>query len=90
MSELDVRAAGEHAYEAEVVSADGATTTSQVAVETDVLVELGATDADEPLVVRRALELVLEVGGALPERTSLGALGRDYPALLPELGRSWR
>jgi len=93
MADLDVRAAGEGLYEADVVAADGQGSRHLIEADAAALDRLHATAADEPFVVRRALELVLRRsdGVGLAERATLTELDAAYPGVLSELDDlGWR
>ena len=82
-SELDITADGEHRYRAQA-GEDGPT--YHVTVTQAVLDELHLTDADEPTLVRKALEvLATQDAGALPREFSLEDAERTYPGLLEQV-----
>jgi hypothetical protein len=76
--DLDVTADGTHAYAARLGDR-----TVRVTVEDETLAELGLTAVEEPLLVRRTLELLPPetVAGLAPEvtLTQLGAHVHDWP-----------
>lgn len=81
-SELDVTADGEHRYRAR--TGDGRSYT--VTVTAGVLDELHLADADEPTLVRKALELlVAQDAGELPASFTLEDAERLYPGLLEQV-----
>jgi len=86
VSDLDIRADGEHRYLAEVTDEDGASSEYTVEVPESLLDELNLEPADEPLLVRSALELLLaKHGEALGNSFGLDEAVRAYPGFLDEL-----
>lgn len=86
MPDLDVRAGGEHVYDVVVTDDDGSSREYRVTVPEFLLAQLGAEDADEPTVVRRALELLLDQqGGAMPPQFSLDQAEETYPGFCDQL-----
>ena len=85
---IDVTADGKHAYQAEV---DGVT--RRVVVKEPLLSELGLTAVEEPLVVRRTLELA-HAQGSFPagegdlDLEQLGASVDGFPATVIALLRT--
>jgi hypothetical protein len=76
---IDVTADGAHAYRAEV---DGVV--RRVVVDEPLLDRLGLTAVEEPLLVRRTLELAADQGGLAPGEgdlalSSLGATITGFP-----------
>lgn len=86
MADLDVRAAGEHAYDVTVTENDGAASDYRVSVPGSWLERLGLDDTDEPLLVRSALELLLDGhGGQLTRTFTLDDAERSYPGFYARL-----
>lgn len=86
MSHLDIRADGEHRYRADVTGADGKPSQYVVQVPESLLDELNLEPADEPLLVRTALDLLLaKHGEALGTTFSLDEAAQAYPGFLDEL-----
>ncbi|MCI2238859.1 hypothetical protein MO973_28985 [Paenibacillus sp. TRM 82003] len=94
MGAVDVQADGEHRYAATLTTAGGTSSSHVVTCDAGVLEELGATAADEPVLVRRVLEVLVrsadeaEAAGrtpAVPEVVDLRELDRQVPDLLPNL-----
>lgn len=77
MTELDLRASGEHRYDVTLTSATGVQEFTLV-VPTSYLDAL-RTDRDEPTVVRVAVELLDEAGVRLPQEISLDDAERVAP-----------
>lgn len=91
MSDLDVRASGEHTYDV-TVTGDGGTTDDYVLTVPPGYVEAVAPEStDEPRVVRCALELMLaEDGAKVPPRFSLADVEALYPGFDERLAASLR
>jgi hypothetical protein len=86
MPDLDVRAGGEHAYDVTLTHDDGTVREYHVTVPEPLLADLGLDTPDEPLVVRQALELLMERDGAtMPEQFSLADAVRTYPGFADQL-----
>jgi hypothetical protein len=89
MGEIDVRADGEHRYAAALTTADGTTTEHVVVSDPDLLERLHATEAEEPFLVRRVLEVLLEAAensaADVPAVVDLTALDAERPDLLPSV-----
>lgn len=83
-SELDITADGEHRYRTQA-GEDGPV--YRVTVTGAVLEELHLTDADEPTLVRKALEVLATQDGswAVPEDFTLEDAERAYPGLLEQV-----
>ena len=94
MSDLDVRADGEHRYVATTASPDGTGTLEHAVLSApDLLADLGLGPVEEPLLVRRALEQLVRTTqrgpgqprAALPEVIDLPQLHAENPELLRNL-----
>jgi hypothetical protein len=86
VTDLDIRADGEHRYRADVTDAHGATGEYVITVPERLLDELNLETADEPLLVRSALELLLaRHGEVLDADFGLDDAVRTYPHLLDEI-----
>lgn len=94
MGEVDVQADGEHRYAATLTTSGGARSEHVVTCDEEVLEHAGATSAEEPVLVRRVLEVLLraaedaEASGhvaAVPSLIDLRELDRERPELLPGL-----
>ena len=94
MSELDVRADGEHRYAATTTSPDGTGNLEHTVLsDPALLAELGLGRVEEPLLVRRALEQLVRTtqrhgdgaGSALPPVIDLAQLHAEDPDLLRNL-----
>jgi hypothetical protein len=83
---LDVRAAGPHEYAVTITHHSGAETAHSVAVPESLMAELGASAAQEPLLVHASLAFLLEhAPAALPDRFDLDEIGRAIPEYLDEI-----
>ncbi|WP_432482395.1 hypothetical protein [Kineococcus esterisolvens] len=91
---MDVQADGEHRYAATLTTARGASSEHVVTCDEEVLAKAGATTAEEPVLVRRVLEVLVraadeaEAAGetpAVPRVVDLRELDRQHPELLPNL-----
>jgi hypothetical protein len=83
---LDVRADGEHRYAVECVDSSGTVRHYEVECPPALLEELSLEPADEPVLVRCALELLLTTpGDRMPERFSLLEAQDRYPGLVEQL-----
>jgi len=89
VGEIDVRADGEHRYAAALTTNAGSTTEHSVVSDPGLLERLHATDADEPFLVRRVLEVLLDAAenseGDVPPVVDLRALDAERPELLASL-----
>jgi len=86
MSDLDIRADGEHRYLAGLTTDDGTTNEYVVEVPEALLTDLNLEAADEPTLVRTALELLLErPGSQLPRTFSLDDADAAYAGFAEEL-----
>lgn len=78
--ELDITAAGSHAYDVTITHPSGAVTRHDVTVPQQLLADLGVSDAQEPLLLRASLVYLLEHSpAALPDRFGLDEIGRALP-----------
>lgn len=86
MVELDIRAEGEHAYTV-CVTDDRGEREHHALVPESMLDELGVTVTEEPLLVRAAMEYLVErdLEQALPARFALDEIGEAAPDLIPNL-----
>ncbi|MFD0482242.1 hypothetical protein ACFQ46_06515 [Kineococcus sp. GCM10028916] len=91
---IDVSADGEHRYAAVLTTAAGTRTEHLVTSDTALLEKLQATSADEPFLVRRVLEVLLQAEEAaeeaghlpaLPTVIDLTALDAERPDLLASI-----
>lgn len=83
---LDVRADGEHRYAVDMVDVSGTARSYAVECPPALLDELSLERADEPVLVRCALELMLaKPGDPMPERFSLLDAAERYPGFVEEL-----
>jgi hypothetical protein len=87
MPDLDIRAAGAHRYDATVTAEDGTPTEHTVHVPPELLVELGVTEAQEPLLVRASLLYLLERESASSVLAdfSLGDIAQYFPGYPTEI-----
>lgn len=86
MSDLDIRADGEHRYLVSVTADDGSTTEYTVEVPQSLVDELNLEAPDEPAMVRTALDLLLErSGAALGTTFCLDDAEIAYPGFLDQL-----
>lgn len=77
---LDIRAADPHCYDVSIRHQSGAQTEHQVSVNRDLLDGLGLSAAQEPVLVRTALTLLLEHSPAsLPDRFDLADVRTALP-----------
>ncbi len=87
--EIDVRADGEHRYRAVLETSSGERTEHLVTSDAELLERIQATEAEEPFLVRRVLEVLLETvessGGEVPAVVDLRELDRERPELLPSV-----
>ncbi|NIZ92640.1 hypothetical protein [Kineococcus rubinsiae] len=94
MSDVDVRADGEHRYLAAITTAAGRRTEHVVASDPQLLEELRMTAAEEPFLVRQVVDLLARAadageqdgsGATVPEVIDLRELDRERPDLLASL-----
>lgn len=94
MGDVDVQADGEHRYAATLTTAGGVSSRHVVTCDPELLERLMATRADEPVLVRRVLEVLVEAAdraesdgnlAAVPTVVDLRELDRERPDLLPSL-----
>ncbi|MEZ0164934.1 hypothetical protein AB2L27_09170 [Kineococcus sp. LSe6-4] len=87
--DIDVWADGEHRYRAVLETSAGRRSEHVVTSDADLLERIHATDAEEPFLVRRVLEVLLDAaetsGGDVPEVVDLRELDRERPELLPSV-----
>ncbi|WP_432541669.1 hypothetical protein [Kineococcus sp. SYSU DK002] len=85
---IDLVADGEHRYLATLRGSDGTRTEHVVTSDPDLLERVAVTPAEEPFLVRRVVEVLLETaetsGGTVPAVVDL----RELDAARPELLRS--
>jgi hypothetical protein len=88
MPDLDIRAAGAQRYDATVTAEDGTQTEHTVHVPPELLVELGVTEAQEPLLVRASLLYLLErePASAILAEFSLDVIPRYFPDYRTDIG----
>lgn len=83
---LDIRAADPHVYDVTITHPSGATTTHRVTVPESLMAELGASAAQEPLLLRASLAYLLEhEPSGLPDRFDLDEIGRAIPEFTEEI-----
>ena len=83
---LDITAAGRHVYDVTITHQSGATTAHQVTVPESLLAELRLSAAQEPLLVRASLVVLLEHDpAAVPERFTLDEVGAAIPEYRDEI-----
>lgn len=75
--EIDVVADGEHRYAAVLTTSAGTRTEHVVTSDPDLLAKLSVTDAEEPFLVRRVLELLLDAAEAAEAAEGTGNAGGD-------------
>ena len=84
--DIDVRADGEHRYRAVLETSDGRRSEHLVTSDAELLERVHATAAEEPFLVRRVLEVLLDTvetsGGEVPAVVDLRELDRERPELL--------
>ncbi|MGI4895612.1 MAG: hypothetical protein ACRYF3_10925 [Janthinobacterium lividum] len=94
MGDVDVKAAGEHRYSASLTTAGGSRSEHVVTTDPQLLERLQATRAEEPILVRRLLEVFVAAADqaerdgnptAVPTLIDLGELDRERPDLLASL-----
>ena len=85
-ADLDISAAGEHRYDVTIGHPSGASTRHVVDVPESLLSELGASAAQEPLLVRASLVYLLQHDpSSLPERFDLAEIGAAIPGYREEI-----
>lgn len=83
---LDIRAAGQHEYTVTITHPSGAETTHRVVVPETLMAGLGASAAQEPLLVHASLTFLLEhAPAALPDQFDLEEIGRAIPEYRDEI-----
>lgn len=94
MGNVDVQADGEHRYAATLTTTGGMVSEHVVTCDSDLLERLEATEAEEPILVRRVLEVLVEAAdaaeadgdiAAVPTVVDLRELDRERPDLLASL-----
>jgi len=94
VSDVDVRADGEHRYRAAITTAAGRRTEHVVVCEAQLLEDLQVTAAEEPFLVRQVVEVLAAAadageqdgsGATVPEVVDLRELDRERPDLLASL-----
>ncbi|WP_432563127.1 hypothetical protein [Kineococcus sp. SYSU DK003] len=87
--EIDVVADGAHRYRAVLTSGTGRSSEHVVVSDSALLERVQATEAEEPVLVRRVLEVLLEAAensaGDVPPVIDLDQLDRERPELLPSV-----
>ncbi len=77
---LDIKAADPHVYDVSITHPSGADTTHRVTVPDELMVRLGVSAAQEPLLVRASLAYLLEHSPAsLPDRFDLDEIAKAVP-----------
>jgi len=77
---LDIRAAGTHVYDVAITHPSGARTTHRVSVPERLMARLGASAAQEPLLLRASLAYLMERSPAsLPDHFDLEEIGKALP-----------
>jgi hypothetical protein len=85
-SDLDISAAGVHCYDVTISHPSGASTRHRVDVPESLLSELGASAAQEPLLVRASLVYLLQHNpSSLPEQFDLAEIGAAIPGYREEI-----
>jgi hypothetical protein len=85
-ADLDINAAGQHCYDVTISHPSGASTRHVVDVPESLLSELGASAAQEPLLVRASLVYLLQHDpSSLPERFDLAEIGAAIPEYREEI-----
>ena len=85
-ADLDISAAGEHRYDVTIGHPSGASTRHAIDVPESLLSELGASAAQEPLLVRASLVYLLQHDpSSLPERFDLAEIGAAIPGYREEV-----
>jgi hypothetical protein len=94
VSDVDVRADGEHRYLAAITTTGGRRTEHVVALDAQLLAELQVTAAEEPFLVRQVLDVLARAadagerdgsGATVPQLVDLRELDRERPDLLASL-----
>ena len=94
MADVDVQADGAHRYAATLTTTGGVRSQHVVTADPELLARLQATAADEPVLVRRVLEVLAVAADeaeaadddrAVPAVIDLAELDRQRPDLLPSL-----
>ncbi len=86
MTELDIRADGEHRYRASLTTDDGTVSEYVVEVPQGLLADLNLEAADEPTLVRTALEMLLERSHSqLPQTFRLDDAEAVHPGFTDKL-----
>jgi hypothetical protein len=94
MSDVDVRADGQHRYLAAITTTAGRRTEHVVSLDAQLLAELQVTAAEEPFLVRQVLDVLARAadageqdgsGATVPEVVDLRELDRQRPDLLASL-----
>jgi len=94
VGDVDVQADGEHRYAATLTTSGGVSSQHVVTCDDELLERLMATPADEPVLVRRVLEVLVSAAdqaeadgddAVLPAVVDLRELDRARPELLPSL-----
>ena len=87
MPEVEITAAGAHAYEA-TVTAGEATTRHEIWVGEDFLARLGLAESQEPLLVRASVRYLLERQdpARIPASFGLGEIERTFPDYPRDIG----
>jgi hypothetical protein len=85
-ADLDINAAGQHCYDVTISHPSGASTRHVVDVPESLMSELGASAAQEPLLVRASLVYLLRHDpSSLPERFDLAEIGAAIPEYREEI-----
>jgi hypothetical protein len=85
-ADLEITAAGPHAYDVTITHRSGATTRHTVSVPEPLMADLGVSAAQEPLLVRATLVYLMERDpAAVPETFSLDAVGEALPDYRDEI-----
>jgi hypothetical protein len=83
---LDITAAGEHRYDVTITHPSGASTSHCVDVPDSLLAEIGASAAQEPMLVRASLVYLLQHDpSSVPERFDLAEIGAAIPGYREEI-----
>jgi hypothetical protein len=86
MPALSITASDPHVYDVTMTHDSGVTTEHRVTVHESLMVELGLSVAQEPVLVRASLAYLLEHSpAAVPERFSLDEVGRAVPEYAEEI-----
>jgi hypothetical protein len=85
-ADLDITAAGQHRYDVTISHPSGASTRHLVDVPESLLSDIGASAAQEPLLVRASLVYLLQHDpSALPEQFDLAEIGAAIPGYRDEI-----